>query len=156
MSVHRANKWSYGWPQLGFKFTPTVSAQSKIKAFKTCLSISCSQVPPLSTIMSPCNHSCVCLTHWAIHHRWQRLLSNLAAMLLREEKTFKSGQNGPWQTFQCKTSLGNPVHYAVIELHIYFKALGKMGKKRQGDPLIWWWGKHWGLFHHDMNSMYPI
>lgn len=46
------------------------------------LSISCSQVPPFLHYGSMQSQLRLCsLTHWAIHHRWRRLLWKLAAIL---------------------------------------------------------------------------
>lgn len=77
----RANKCSYGWPQLilhSSEYSLNVSTSSNMNAYKIC--ISCSQIPPF--FIWPQLQLRLCsLTHWAIHHRWRRLLWKLAAIL---------------------------------------------------------------------------
>ncbi len=87
LSGHRANQCSYGWPQLILHSLQALNLLSVFqlkaiwKLIKT-LSISCSQVPPFLHYGSVQSQLRLCsLTHWAIHHRWRRLLWKLAAIL---------------------------------------------------------------------------
>lgn len=103
-----------------FEFALNVSAQSNMKAHKTSVyllltgppSLHCGRVLPQLRLCS--------LAHWAVHHRWHRLLWKLAAVLPLGKSHLNGAKMAPGKPCDAKDiflhlSLGNPVYHAVIE-----------------------------------------